>query len=87
MVGGVKQKISWTTKLDGGVKREVRVATSRRALKWQFKRSDEEQWDYDSPPTPEDWDMLEDILRRRAGRGRTVELIDVVRKIRAKAGS
>lgn len=82
----MKQKISWTEKLEGGVKREVRVTTSKRALKWQFKQSDEECWDYDSLPTPADWDALEDILRRRAGRGRTVELCDVVRKLRAKAG-
>lgn len=81
----MKQKISWTTKLDGGVKREVRVTTSKKALKWQFKRSDEEHWAYDSAPTAEDWDALEDILRRRAGRGRTVEMLGIVQKMRARA--
>jgi hypothetical protein len=77
---------SWTIKLEDGVKRETRVRISRRDLKWQFKRSDQEHWDYDSDPTTEDWDRLEDILRRRAGRGRGNELLDDVRRMRAKAG-
>jgi hypothetical protein len=81
-------RISWTIKLpDEGVKRETRVQVSQRALKWQFKRSDEEQWDYDSPPTAEDWDRLEDVLRRRAGRGNAVNLLDAIKAMRAKAGA
>lgn len=81
-------RISWTIRLpDEGVKRETRVQVSQRALKWQFKRSDEERWDYDSPPTAEDWDMLEDVLRRRAGRGNSVKMLDAVKTMRAKARS
>jgi len=80
----MKKHISWTQKLADGVKRETRVQVHSHHLKWQFKRSDEARWDYDSPPTAEDWDQLEDILCRRAGRGRAVGLIENVRKMRAK---
>ncbi|MBU1910030.1 MAG: hypothetical protein KJ726_08285 [Verrucomicrobia bacterium] len=80
----MKNLIQWTARLPDGVKREVRVTVRRQHLKWQFKRSDEERWDYVSPPTAEDWDRLEDVLRRRAGRGRSVEMIDDVRKLREK---
>ena len=72
--------------MDDGVKRETRVQVSRHSLKWQFKRADEETWDYDSPPTGADWDMLEDILKRRAGRGRGGNTAEAVHKLREKAG-
>ena len=78
--------ISWTIKLpDEGVKRETRVHVAQRHLKWQFKRSDQESWDYDSEPTEEDWDRLEDVLRRRAGRGTSVHLLASIQALRAKA--
>ncbi|MBL7114675.1 MAG: hypothetical protein ISS35_02825 [Kiritimatiellae bacterium] len=79
--------ISWTIKLENRIKRETRVHVSKHGLKWQFKRSDEEAWDYDSDPTKEDWDMLEDILKRRAGRGRGGNALESVRKMRTKAGA
>jgi len=78
--------ISWTDKLPDGEKRETRVHVSQRRLKWQFKRTDQEQWDYDSPPETADWDRLEDILRRRAGRGNSVNMREAVQLLRAKAG-
>ncbi|MFU8781024.1 MAG: hypothetical protein ACNA71_08375 [Kiritimatiellia bacterium] len=78
--------ISWTEKLEGGVKREVRVHVFHQKLKWQFKRSDAEVWDYDSVPLASDWDQLLDILRRRAGRGRAPDLVDAVGRMRVKAG-
>ena len=77
--------ISWTEKLDDGVKREVRVHVSHQKLKWQYKRSDAESWDYDSGPLSSDWDQLLDILRRRAGRGRATDLVDAVNRMREKA--
>ena len=82
----MKNLIKWTTRLPEGVKREARVTISRQHLKWQFKRSDEERWDYDSAPTAEDWDYLEDFLRRRAARGRAAETMNVVRALRIKSG-
>lgn len=82
----MKRKISWTTKLDDGVKREVRVEVKKNLLRWQQKRTDEERWVYDFTPNAEDWDMLEDILKRRSGRGRYVELMAVIHKLRLKSG-
>ncbi|MCK5528189.1 MAG: hypothetical protein KAI74_00785 [Kiritimatiellae bacterium] len=82
----MKRKISWTTKLEGGVKREVRVEVKTSLLRWQQKRTDEESWVYDFVPDAEDWDALEDILNRRSGRGRYIELAAVIHKLRLKAG-
>jgi hypothetical protein len=83
----MKNRISWTERQEDGVKRETRVEVSGRGLKWQFKRTDEERWDYESQPQEADWDTLEDILRRRAGRGRAVKQLLMVQKIRESAGS
>ena len=80
----MRSDISWTERQADGVKRETRVRISKTAVKWQFKRTDQERWDYDSPPDDADWDMLEDILRRRAHRGRTVAMLDMVRRLRDK---
>lgn len=68
----MKRDIEWVEKLDGGIKRKVRIKfPGNGKIKWQFKRSDEELWDYDSKPTVEDWVALEDKMdslyhRRRA---------------------
>ncbi len=82
----MKRLISWTEKLEDGIKRETRVTVSRGHMKWQFKRSDQERWDYDQDPQPADWDALESILTRRLGRGRGVNMIETVRRMRMKAG-
>jgi len=82
----MSREITWTAKLPEGGKREVRVAVAHGSLKWQFKRSDAERWDYDSPATQQDWDTLEDILARRAARGRKVAFIPSVKRLRLKAG-
>lgn len=80
----MSKQISWTTKLPDRVKREVRVTVDVHQSRWQFKRSDKEDWDYDSSPTSEDWDMLEDILTRRSQRGRQEKVLEHVRKMRQK---
>lgn len=80
----MKRRISWTVKLPDGATREVRATFSRGGVKWQFKASDEERWDYDSAATAADWDTLEDILCRRAKRGRGVERVESVRRLRLK---
>lgn len=79
----MKKPISWTNRCEDGVKRDVRVAIVGRNIKWQFKRADAPRWDYDSDPTEADWDELESILTRRAGRGRAVTKLEQVRKHRA----
>ena len=82
----MKHKISWTKRCEDGVKREVRVEIAAGHMKWQFKRADWERWDYDSAPTKEDWDELEDILTRREARGKGLHMHEIVRKMRSKAG-
>ena len=78
----VKRKISWTRRCEDGVKRETRVTISRGGIKWQFKRADEERWNYSLAPTEEEWDILEEILRRRISRGRGINLMESLRKFR-----
>lgn len=82
---GMHRKISWTLKCEDGVKREVRAQVSHRGIKWQFKRKDEEHWDYDSVPTDADWDELLDILKRRFGRGRDGDILESIEKMRQQA--
>jgi len=79
------RKITWTHKCKDGVNRDIRVELHHQNIKWQFKRKDEETWDYDSVPTAMDWDELEDILRRRAGRGRGGNFMESLQKMRRKA--
>ncbi len=85
MAHSMKNGMSWTRRCKDGVKREVRVWVTAQYIKWQFKRADEEHWDYDSPPTPEDWDALEEILARRVKRGRGIAMLENARRLRGKA--
>ena len=82
----MKRKISWTTKLDDGVKQEIRVDVNKNELRWQRKRADEDSWTYDFSPIAEEWDSLEEILKRRVGRGRAVDWAANIHKLRQKAG-
>jgi len=84
----MKRDIEWIEKLEGGVKRTVRIHFPGGGnIKWQFKRSDEEAWDYDTDPSPEDWAALEEkvetLYHRRRAAYRDLEL---VRKMREKHG-
>lgn len=85
----MKRHIEWVEKLDGGVKRKVRISfPGRGQVKWQFKRSDEDAWDYDSPPTLDDWEALEEKLSGGYNRRRVpFEMLDLVRKLMKGAGS
>ena len=56
----MKANIEWSDKPVPGVKRKIRVTFIRnQRIKWQFKRSDEENWDYLTPPSNLDWMDLE----------------------------
>lgn len=83
----MKRDIEWIEKLGDGAKRKVRVRfPGHGRIKWQFKRSDDEQWDYDSPPSAADWSMLEEKIdalyqRRRA----PYKDLELVKKLRAEA--
>ena len=80
----MKHKVKWTKRCEDGIKREVRVEITRGGLKWQFKRADEDRWDYDSRPTEEEWDALEEILSRRARRGKGLTMLEAVRANRSR---
>ena len=81
----MKRDIEWKEKLDDGVKLTVRVKfPGKGQVKWQYKRSDEEQWDYETPATPEQWEMLESkmeqLYNRRRAAFRDLELVQKLRK-------
>ncbi|MBN2702782.1 MAG: hypothetical protein JXR23_01090 [Pontiellaceae bacterium] len=68
----MKRDIEWIEKREDGIKRKVRIKfPGNGKIKWQFKYSNEEMWDYDTPPSIEDWIALEEKIdalyqRRRA---------------------
>lgn len=81
----MKRDIEWVDKLEDRVKRKVRVKfPGHGKIKWQFKRSDEELWDYDSPPTAEDWANLEEkidaLYHRRRAPYKDLQLVQQLRK-------
>ena len=81
----MKRNIEWKEHLSGGVKRTVRITfPGQGKVKWQFKRSDEEMWDYDTPPSSEDWKNLEEkmeaLYTRRRAPFRDLELVKALRK-------
>jgi len=81
----MKRDIEWKERLDDGVRRTVRVKfPGSGQIKWQFKRSDVELWDYDSPASPEDWKTLEEkvdkLYHRRRAALRDWEMVKKMRK-------
>lgn len=81
----MKRDIEWKEKLEDGVKRTVRITISMNAgINWRFKRSDEELWDYETPASPEDWQILEEkvdaLYNRRRATHKEVELVRAERK-------
>ncbi len=77
----MKNPVCWTERLEDGVRREIRVSFSRNGLKWQFKRSDEEHWDYETQPSADDWAALEErILNRYQRRAIPYKDVERVRK-------
>ena len=56
----MKAHIEWVEKIDVKIKKKIRITfIGKKQIKWQFKRSDQEKWDYDSKPTIEEWNYLE----------------------------
>jgi hypothetical protein len=80
----MKRDIEWTEKLDDGTKRTVRVTFYQGKIRWQFMRSDEGLWDYDTPPSPADWSALEtkvdQLYHRRRVSYEDLELVRATRK-------
>lgn len=83
----MKADLEWTERLEDRTKRKVRITfIGHDQIKWQFKRSDEEFWDYDTPPTPEDWEALEDKVDALYHRRRQpFKHLELVKKLRHKA--
>lgn len=81
--------MEWVERLDGGVKRRIRVTfLGKGRMKWQTKRSDEESWDYDTPPFSEDWKKLEEKVEALYNRRRTpFKNLELVRQLRKKVGA
>lgn len=81
----MKRDIEWVDKLEDGMKRTVRVRfPGNGKIKWQFKRSDEDQWRYDTPPAIEDWETLEKkidaLYHRRRAAYKDLQLVQQFRK-------
>ncbi|MCF7847944.1 MAG: hypothetical protein K9M45_03760 [Kiritimatiellales bacterium] len=81
----MKRDIEWVEKLEDGIKRKVRIKfPGHGKIKWQFKRSDEAMWDYDTPPSPADWLALEEKMEafynRRRAPFKDLELVKMMRK-------
>ncbi|MEM9400785.1 MAG: hypothetical protein AAF984_11305 [Verrucomicrobiota bacterium] len=61
----MERQICWKDKNDQGEKRDTRVRIFGGKIKWQFKTTSMDRWDYDTPPTVEQWD---DLIRKLEGR-------------------
>ena len=84
----MKADIEWVERFDDGIKRKVRITfLGKGKMKWQTKRSDEEMWDYDTPPTSEDWNHLEAKMESLYNRRReSFKNVELVRKLRKETG-
>lgn len=83
----MKADLEWVEKLENRIKRKVRITfIGHDRIKWQFKRSDEDFWDYDTPPTTDDWEMLEEKIEALYNRRRTpYKHVELVKKLKHKA--
>ena len=78
----MQRSICWTERLEEGVRREVRVAVMRGGVKWQFKLSTEEKWDYRTPPSADDWaNLLERMENRYQRRNVSFDDLSLVRRL------
>jgi len=83
----MKRDIEWVEKQEDGIKRKVRVRfPGHGKIKWQFKRTDQDQWAYDALPSSNDWAVLEEKIdalyqRRRA----PYKDLELVRKLKSEA--
>lgn len=82
----MQRQVCWTERLEDRSKREIRVKVHNLKVKWQFKLSTAERWDYDTPPTPADWDnLLARMENRYCRRNVPVEDLELVRRLRREA--
>lgn len=83
----MKADIEWVEKLGNQLKRKTRITfVSHGKIKWQFKQSDADRWDYDTPPTASDWAILEEKVSALYNRRRIpFKNLELVRLLRQKA--
>lgn len=65
----MRRPIGWIDKNWEGGKRQVRVSFRGETIKWQFLPAGEVVWDYDSKPTEENWQELEEKIENLCQRG------------------
>ena len=84
----MKADIEWVEKTDG-IKRKIRITfLGKGKMKWQTKRSDEEMWDYDTPPSADDWNTLEEKMEALYNRRReSFKNLELVRQLKKEAGA
>lgn len=84
----MKRNIEWKEKTEDGQRRFVRVSfPGQGKIKWQFKFSTDENWDYDTDASPDDWAELLDRVEKLYQRNRcAVRDRDLVRKMKEKYG-
>lgn len=82
----MQRQVCWTERLEDRTKREIRVTVRGSAVKWQFKLSTAERWDYDTPPSAADWDNLLIRMENRYRRKNVPhEDRELVRRLRREA--
>ena len=82
----MQRQVCWIERLEDGTKREVRVGIHGGAVKWQFKLSTDERWDYDTPPSVADWsNLLERMENRYQRRNVAYGDLERVRSLRQAA--
>lgn len=83
----MRREIEWKDKTEDGIKRTVRVTVAQSRVKWQFQLKGED-WDYDTPPSVDDWEMLLEKMEGRYARKRApLKDLEVVRSEHKKATS
>ena len=85
----MQRQICWIDRQEDGVRREIRVTVMRDHLKWQFKREDDERWDYKSEPSSIEWDeflvKVENRYQRRTASHADITLVRRLREAARKA--
>ncbi|MDZ4817163.1 MAG: hypothetical protein SGI71_12980 [Verrucomicrobiota bacterium] len=77
----MRKEINWRTRREDGSSYEVRVHRWAGVFRFQFKEKGSALWNFDQPPTKEDWETLLDALERRLNRKQaTYEEIEEVKK-------
>lgn len=79
----MRRPICWVDRECEEGKREVRVSFHGDTIKWQFLPNGAEQWDYDSKPSEENWNQLQQKLADLWQRGHTCNAeMELVKKLR-----